>query len=42
MDKYSTLEKIFIYSAILIFMTFILLPFAEMFYASLEAFRPFI
>ena len=36
MDKYSTLEKIFIYSAILVFMTFILLPFVEMFYASLR------
>ena len=36
MDKYSTIEKIFIYSAILVFMTFILLPFVEMFYASLR------
>ena len=36
MDKYSTIEKIFIYSAIFVFMTFILLPFVEMFYASLR------
>ena len=36
MDKYSTIEKIFIYSSILVFMTFILLPFVEMFYASLR------
>ncbi|MDC3178507.1 carbohydrate ABC transporter permease [Pelagibacteraceae bacterium] len=36
MNKYNTLEKILIYSGILIFMTFILLPFVEMFYASLR------
>ena len=36
MNKYNTFEKIFIYSGILIFMTFILLPFVEMFYASLR------
>ena len=36
MDKYIFLEKFFIYSAIFIFMTFILLPFVEMFYASLR------
>ena len=36
MDKYSFLEKIFIYSCIFVFMTFILLPFVEMFYASLR------
>jgi multiple sugar transport system permease protein len=36
MDKYTFLEKLFIYSAIFIFMTFILLPFVEMFYASLR------
>ena len=36
MNKYNTFEKIFTYSGILIFMTFILLPFVEMFYASLR------
>ena len=36
MDKYSTIEKIFIYFAILVFMIFILLPFVDMFYASLR------
>ena len=36
MNKYTFLEKIFLYIGILIFMTFILLPFAEMFYASLR------
>ena len=36
MNKYNTFEKILIYSGILIFMTFILLPFVEMFYASLR------
>ena len=36
MDKYTFLEKFFIYSSIFIFMTFILLPFVEMFYASLR------
>jgi multiple sugar transport system permease protein len=35
-NKYTFLEKIFLYMGILIFMTFILLPFAEMFYASLR------
>ncbi len=36
MDRYNILEKIFIYFGIVIFMTFILLPFVEMFYASLR------
>ena len=36
MNKYNTFEKILIYSGILVFMTFILLPFVEMFYASLR------
>ncbi len=36
MDKYSFVQKLFIYLAIFIFMTFILLPFVEMFYASLR------
>ena len=36
MDKYTLLQKIFLYVAILIFMIFILLPFVEMFYASLR------
>ena len=36
MDRYTFLEKFLIYSAIFIFMTFILLPFVEMFYASLR------
>ena len=36
MDRYTFLEKFFIYSAIFVFMTFILLPFVEMFYASLR------
>ena len=36
MNKYTILEKFFIYSGILVFMTFILLPFVEMFYASLR------
>lgn len=36
MNKYTFLEKVFLYIGILIFMTFILLPFAEMFYASLR------
>ena len=36
MDRYTFLEKFFIYSVIFIFMTFILLPFVEMFYASLR------
>jgi len=35
-NKYTFLEKVFLYIGILIFMTFILLPFAEMFYASLR------
>ena len=36
MDKYNLFEKILLYSGILLFMTFILLPFVEMFYASLR------
>ena len=36
MNKYSLIHKIFMYLAILVFMTFILLPFIEMFYASLR------
>ena len=36
MNKYNTFEKILMYSGILVFMTFILLPFVEMFYASLR------
>ena len=36
MNKYNIAEKIFIYFCILIFLTFILLPFVEMFYASLR------
>ena len=36
MNNYSFFEKVFLYIGILIFMTFILLPFAEMFYASLR------
>ena len=36
MDKYKLHEKIFLYLCILIFLTFILLPFVEMFYASLR------
>jgi multiple sugar transport system permease protein len=36
MNKYNPFEKILIYSGILVFMTFILLPFIEMFYASLR------
>jgi len=35
-NNYSFFEKVFLYIGILIFMTFILLPFAEMFYASLR------
>jgi multiple sugar transport system permease protein len=35
-DKYNLFEKVLLYSGILIFMTFILLPFVEMFYASLR------
>jgi len=35
-DKYNFFEKILLYSGIFIFMTFILLPFVEMFYASLR------
>jgi multiple sugar transport system permease protein len=35
-NKYTYFEKVFLYIGILIFMTFILLPFAEMFYASLR------
>ena len=36
MDKYNLFEKILLYSGILLFMIFILLPFVEMFYASLR------
>ncbi len=36
MNKYNHFEKILIYSGIFVFMTFILLPFVEMFYASLR------
>ena len=36
MNKYNPFEKIFIYFGIFVFMTFILLPFVEMFYASLR------
>ena len=36
MDKFTLGQKIFLYTAILIFMIFILLPFVEMFYASLR------
>ena len=36
MNKHNIAEKIFIYFCILIFLTFILLPFVEMFYASLR------
>ena len=36
MDKYNLFEKVLLYSGILLFMTFILLPFVEMFYASLR------
>jgi multiple sugar transport system permease protein len=35
-NNYTFFEKVFLYIGILIFMTFILLPFAEMFYASLR------
>ena len=36
MDRYNIFEKIIIYFGIIIFLTFILLPFVEMFYASLR------
>jgi len=36
MNKYNIFEKIFLYISIAIFLTFILLPFVEMFYASLR------
>ena len=36
MNKYNTFEKIFLYFSIALFLTFILLPFVEMFYASLR------
>jgi len=36
MNKYTTLQKIFLYFSIIIFLIFILLPFVEMFYASLR------
>ena len=36
MNRYNIFEKIFIYFGVLIFLTFLLLPFVEMFYASLR------
>ena len=36
MNKYNIFHKIFLYFSIVIFLTFILLPFVEMFYASLR------
>ena len=36
MNKYTTLQKILLYLSIAVFLTFILLPFVEMFYASLR------
>ena len=36
MDKFTFLQKLSMYSAIFVFMMFILLPFVEMFYASLR------
>ena len=36
MNKYTTFQKIFLYFSIILFLTFILLPFVEMFYASLR------
>ena len=36
MNKYNFFEKVFIYFGIFIFLTFMLLPFVEMFYASLR------
>jgi multiple sugar transport system permease protein len=36
MNKYNTFEKIFLYFSIALFLSFILLPFVEMFYASLR------
>ena len=36
MDKFTFVQKLLMYSAIFVFMTFILLPFVEMFYASLR------
>ena len=36
MNKYTTFEKIFLYFSIALFLAFILLPFVEMFYASLR------
>ena len=36
MNKYTTFQKIFLYFSIIIFLPFILLPFVEMFYASLR------
>jgi len=35
-NKYTTFQKIFLYFSIIIFLTFILLPFVEMFFASLR------
>ena len=36
MNKYTILQKIFLYLSVAVFLTFILLPFVEMFYASLR------
>lgn len=36
MDRYSKLQLVGIYAALAVFLTFILLPFFEMFMASLE------
>ena len=36
MNKYTIFQKIFLYLSIAVFLTFILLPFVEMFYASLR------
>ena len=39
MNKYTTFQKILLYLSIAVFLTFILLPFVEMFYASLRPLR---
>ena len=36
MNKYNIFQKIFLYFSIAVFLTFLLLPFVEMFYASLR------
>ena len=36
MNKYTIFQKIFLYLSIAVFLTFLLLPFVEMFYASLR------